>query len=236
MTSKTVLATLGFVAGFAMPAAFAAPVERTLTVPGFTAVMTAGVDVSVTVGPATSLVVTGEPAELAKLEVVVEKGELKLQPKRKGWYNGSGSLKGISARVTTPSLAEASIAGSGSMTATGINAKNFEVSIGGSGSFTGMDAKVDKADLSIGGSGSITMSGACKTADISIGGSGKVRAAALKCSKLDVSIGGSGDVEAYASDAADTSIAGGGDVMIYGNPKKRDKSIAGGGNVTYPAK
>jgi hypothetical protein len=233
--TKLIFAALAS-AGIAAAPANAAPVERALTVPGFTAVSTAGVDVSIKVGSATSLVVIGEAAELAKLEVVVEKGELKLRPKNRGWSWTSEGLKNVSARITTPSLTEANIAGSGSIVATGINSKKFEVSIGGSGSFTSTDARVDKADLSIGGSGNITIGGACQSADISIGGSGKVRASTLKCSRVDVSIGGSGDVEAYATEFADTSIAGGGDVAIYGNPKKRDKSIAGGGNVTYPVK
>jgi Putative auto-transporter adhesin, head GIN domain len=218
--------------------ASAAPVERTLTLPGFTAVGTSGVDVDIKVGPASSVVVKGEPAELAKLEVIVEKGELKFRPRRdiRGWNWRSNGPNNVTARVTTPTLREASIGGSGSIVATGINAKKFDIEIGGSGSFTSQDARIDEADLSIGGSGNITLGGTCKKADIEIGGSGKVRARDFKCSDVEIDIGGSGDVEAFASQSVDTSIAGGGDVAIYGNPPTRRKSIAGSGSITYPGK
>lgn len=211
----------------------AAPTEQPVTVGAFNALSTTSVDVAVKVGPAQSVVLIGEPAELAKLEVVVEKQQLKIRPKKTGLGWRTYDVKNVKARVTVPTLVEAGVAGSGGIFATGINAKEFEVNIGGSGSFSSYDAKVGKIDLAIGGSGNIEIAGSCMSADISVGGSGSVQAQKLLCQAAEVSIGGSGDVKVFASKSVETSVAGSGDVVVYGNPAQRKKSIAGSGSVTY---
>ncbi len=236
--------------------AIAKPLEQKLAVADFSSVVTTDVDVTLQVGPATSLVVTGEPEELARLEVVVKDGVLKLRPLKKRYFLGSWApaLRNVSARITTPLLVSAGISGSGDMTVKGINAKAFEIFISGDGHFTSADARAEKFDLSISGSGNImlgkvraekfdlsisgsgdiSLDGVCKTAKISISGSGTIRARSLTCSTVDIGIGGSGDIEAYASQSAETRISGGGDVVIFGNPPQRNKRIAGGGTVSYP--
>ncbi len=209
--------------------------EMTVPVGAFTKLLTTSIDVAVKVGPAASVVLIGDPEELAKTNVVVKDGKLLLQPKKLGGvgWNRYASLKNVSARVTVPYLSAAEVAGSGDIFATGVNAKKFDVAIGGSGSFSSFDVKTNDVDITIGGSGSIEMAGSCAKADISIGGSGEVKAQKLLCQSVEISIGGSGDVEAFASKSVDTSIAGSGDVQIYGNPAQRQKSIAGGGTVEY---
>ncbi len=218
--------------GLQITPACAAPKEQSVSVAAFNKLSTSSVDVAVKVGPVQSVVLIGEPEELAKIDVVVDAGRLKIRPKkRSGW--SSYSIRNVSARVTTPYLMAAEVGGSGDIFATGVNSRKFEVAIGGSGSFSSFDMKVNDIDLSIGGSGDIEIAGSCKSADISIGGSGSVKAQKLLCQSADISIGGSGDVKAFASKSVDTSIAGSGDVVIYGNPAQRQKSIVGGGSVVY---
>jgi hypothetical protein len=243
--------------GLAATSAFAAPETKTIPIADFTAIETTDVAVSLQVGPSTSLIVTGDPAELARLEVIVKNGELRLRPKQTRRFFGfwSDSLKNVSARITTPRLQRAAISGDGDMVVKGINSKSFDVDISGAGRFTSADARADKLDvsisgsgdvilskaradifdISISGSGNVTLDGACKTADIGISGSGTIRTRALQCSTVEIGIAGSGDVEAFASQSADTRISGGGDVLIYGNPAQRNKRILGGGSVSYPA-
>jgi hypothetical protein len=243
--------------GLAATSAVAAPVTKTIPIADFTAIETTDVAASLQVGPGTSLIVTGDPAELARLEVIVKNGELKLRPKKTRRFFGSWaeSLKNVSARITTPRLQRAAISGDGDMVVQGINSKAFDIAISGDGRFTSADARADKFDvsisgsgdvilpkahadifdISISGSGNVSIDGLCKAADMSISGSGTIRMRSLKCNTVDISIAGSGDVEAFASQSAETRIAGGGDVVIYGNPAQRKKRTAGGGSISYPA-
>jgi hypothetical protein len=214
--------------------AVAAPQEQAYSTKPFTSVSTSSINMAVKVGPAASVILIGEPAELAKVDVVVEKDRLKIRPKRKSpgsWR--TYDVRGVSARITTPFLKSADVGGSGDIFVTGINSKSFEVAIGGSGSFTSFDAKVADIDMAIGGSGTIEIAGTCQSAEISIGGSGTVKAQKLMCASAEISIGGSGDVAIHASKSVETSIAGSGDVIVYGNPGQREKSIAGSGTVTF---
>jgi hypothetical protein len=221
-----------FCAALSVPALAA---EQPVQVGAFSSIVTSVADVTVKVGPATSVVLKGDPSELAKMDVTVENGRLKISPKRKpgsGWQRYY-DVKNVSARVTTPTLTGASVAGSGDIFVSGINARKFVAAIGGAGTLTSLDAKVDALELSIGGSGTIVMAGTCDSVDVSVGGSGTVKAQKMRCKSADISIGGSGDVQVSASDSVDSSIAGSGDVVIYGNPKNRNKSVVGSGNVSY---
>jgi hypothetical protein len=230
--SQSLKIMLAFCVAISVPAIAA---EQPVKVGSFSSVTTSVADVTIKVGPAPSVVLIGEPSELAKMEVTVKNGDLIISPKRKpgmGW-NRSYDVKNISARVTTPALSRATVAGSGDMFISGINTKSFEAAIGGAGTLTSLDAKVDALEMSIGGSGTIAMAGVCSKLEVNVGGSGTVKAQKMRCKSAEINIGGSGDVQVFASESADSSIAGSGDVIIYGNPKNRNKSIAGSGNVSY---
>ncbi len=215
------------------PAA-AAPVERTFTLSGVTAVAITGVDASLTTGSAALLTLIGEPRDLSRLEFGVENNELSLKPLNSDITNWKSKLlKGITVQVSLPKLATVSIEGAGSVTATGIAAKYFKVSVGGGGTFTGLDAQISDAELSIGSGGSITLSGICKKASIVISGLGTIKTRNLTCADIDIATINGGRVEAFASQSATTHIVGGGDVTIYGNPPKRPRGFVRGGTLTY---
>jgi hypothetical protein len=163
---------------------------------------------------------------LGKLRFKLDDGKLLIGRVDKKW----GSSKAATVYVTAPSLANISLAGSGSLTADKLSGDKVSISTAGSGGVdvAAIEAKSLSAELA--GSGSFKAAGTATSADYSIAGSGSVDAAKLSSTNAKVSIAGSGDVALSASGTVDASIAGSGDVNVIGGAKCT-KSVIGSGKV-----
>lgn len=189
--------------------------SRTYSVADFHSVSLAGSpDVVVRVGPATSVRAQGPSEALDRLEFSVERGELRIRPRRgiPSW----GDMGKVTVQISTPRLDAAAVAGSGNMRVDTVRSDKFTGSISGSG-----DLQVDALDardmnLSVAGSGTIRVAGNTVRQTISIAGSGDVEAGGLHGRDASVSIAGSGNVRAHATQAARISIMGSGDVELGG--------------------
>ena len=186
-------------------------------------------DVAVTIGAGFSIRAEGPTEELDKLELVKDRGTLKIGRQRNsvGW-NWSEGGKGVKVYVTLPRLAAAAIAGSGDMSIDRIDGGDFSGAVAGSGDLTIGALKVGVAKLSIAGSGDISASGTAQAIDVSIAGSGNVAAPRLKAAKADVSIAGSGDVEADVNGDASVSIVGSGSAMLGANARCKVSKMGSG--------
>lgn len=120
----------------------------------------------------------------------------------------------IVVHITLPTLAAASVGGSGSIDVDRVGGARFSGSVGGSGSLRIARIDTQTAEFGVGGSGDIAAAGAVGTLKASIGGSGSIVAPTLRATRADVSIGGSGSVRAAVSGDASVSIAGSGDVDL----------------------
>ena len=189
-------------------------------------------NVVVQVGPAVSVRAQGSAAELDRLEIEVRDGDLHIGTKKgEKWSIGfNRDRPPVTIYVTTPSLAAASIGGSGDMKIDKVEGDGFSAAIGGSGDMQIASLRVGTADFSIAGSGGIRAAGTAQRTDVSIAGSGDVSLAELESRSASVSIVGSGDVSARAMETADVSIMGSGDVAISG-PAKCTISKMGSGDV-----
>jgi hypothetical protein len=180
-------------------------------------------DVVVTVGGTPSVRAEGDKALIDRLDIRVENGELKIGTQRneQGWsWNFGGNHHGhVTVYVTAPSLAGASIGGSGDMKIDKVAGGDFSASVGGSGDMTVASVQASQTHFSVAGSGSITASGKAQQASISIAGSGDLVAGGLEIGDATVSVVGSGDVTARATQTADVSIMGSGDVTLSGGAK-----------------
>ena len=166
---------------------------------------------------------------LAETEVIVEKGVLKIQPKKQkgvrwNWRNGKAVFT-----VNAAALRGASIAGSGGVTVDKV-AGDFEGEVAGSGGLKVGQIDGGKVTFDIAGSGGVEAAGKADAVDISIAGSGDINLGGLASRTAEVSIAGSGNVKASASESANVSIMGSGDVDISGGAKCK-VSKAGSGNV-----
>lgn len=221
-TATLLLATLAV-------ATSAAAAGRPFDASGFDKVALGGSDdVVIRQGSAFAVVATGDAADLERLEVLVEKGTLKIGRKKGNW--GWNNSKDVVVSVTMPALRGVAVSGSGDLKADKGAADAFDIHVAGSGSaaVAALDART--LNVSVSGSGDVTSSGRCGALNVRVAGSGDVALANLKCTNTAISIAGSGDVAAHATGQADIRIAGSGDVTITGGAKC-SKRVAGSGNV-----
>ena len=179
-------------------------------------------DVNVTVGAAASVRAEGDAEAIGELEISVENGRLIIGGKRHkdGWFSRSDKRqKKVTVTVTVPSLAAASVEGSGDIRIDKVQGEAFEGEIAGSGDLEIGDLQVKRTEFSIAGSGGIRAKGATDSSEVSIAGSGDVDVSGLQAKTAEISIAGSGGVRAHASETADVEIMGSGDVTLAGSAK-----------------
>lgn len=152
-----------------------------------------------------SLTVEADDNILPLLETEVDNGVLVLSVE-----SNIDPTVGPKYTITAATLQGVSIAGSGDVTATGLDVDEFSVDIAGSGdvSPTGTAASLS---VSIAGSGSYRGEDlVVETGSVDVAGSG--RATVNVTDELDVDISGSGEVEYIGSPTVTQSISGSGDV------------------------
>lgn len=163
-------------------------------------------DVDVALGAPTSVTVSGDENVLPFLRTEVRGDTLVI-----GLKDGSFKLRHpLKVAVTAPALAGVEIAGSADVDVRGLRGERFDASIAGSGNLTA-EGEVGRLDVSIAGSGDVKLFDLqARDVAIDIAGSGDARVSAS--SALDVSIAGSGDVRYRGEPKVAKSIAGSGRV------------------------
>lgn len=178
-------------------------IEKTYDFKGFDEIRLEGVyDLQIEVGPAHSILVSGPPDRMDKLDVRLVGDQLVLDEddsRRKIKKN-----HGFHAVVTTPSLSSLELRGVGSIVATGVDADRF--------------------DVEVEGVGSVEVSGQCGKLSASLEGVGSLDASKLKCKDVRVDLEGMGSAEVYASESVDAEIEGMGSIEVDGSPKDVRKS------------
>jgi hypothetical protein len=181
---------------------------ETRDVSGFTAVDLTGVgDVLIEQGGTESLSIQAEDNLLPDLTSEVSDGTLHL-----GTRDGKNiaPTRAITYRVSVKNLSGLRLTGSGSETATGINASSIAI------------------DLT--GSGNITTKGTADAQTINISGSGTYSAGSLATKSSDAQISGSGDATLSVSDTLNVDISGSGSISYTGDPKVT-QDISGSGKL-----
>ena len=181
-------------------------VSKTYDLAGFDEIDVGGVyELDVKVGPAFSVVLSGNERDMARVEVSVKDGALKLgQRDRARGDRNRNHDHGVNAVITLPSLVGLDVSGVVEGKVENIDAENFEVNISGVGE--------------------VELFGECGSLDANVSGVGDLDAEELKCRRVDVRLSGVGDASVYASDEVDAKVSGMGDIDVYGSPKKVDKS------------
>ena len=202
--------------------------ERGFPVGGFDRLAVSGsADVMVMTGRAPSVRASGSAADLDRLDIGVEGGQLKIGHKREGmwsWHDGGK----VHVAVTVPVLRSVDAAGSGGVVVDRIKVKDFAASLAGSGSIRVAALDASAVSLSSAGSGTIEAAGSCGDGAAKIAGSGAIRIAALKCANVSASIAGSGAIDAFASRSATLSTMGSGDINLTGGGRCTVSSAGSG--------
>ena len=206
--------------------------ERSFEVGGFDRVMLAGSqNVVIRVGAAPSVRAEGDAEALERLDIGVERGQLRIGSRRTGsmsWAGGRGS--GVTVHVTVPALTAAEVAGSGDMRIDRIEAERFNASIAGSGNMEIGAVAVEQGDFSVAGSGNMRAAGRAAQAEISIAGSGDLDLGALETRTAAVRVMGSGDATVRATETANITTMGSGDVTVTGGARCSTRT-GGSGSV-----
>ncbi len=187
-----------------------------------------GMDVVLSSGSAHAVRVEADE-NLLKYIITEKKGDALVIKPRNG-YNLQ-SRTGMKVFVTTPSIEEISITGSGSVTSAArlSGARKLGIHVTGSGDVN-LDVNAPEVEAEATGSGNIILAGATKKFNAEINGSGEVRCFNLMSETTDVDISGSGSAEVFASKQLDIDIRGSGDVAYKGTPAIKQR-IAGSGDV-----
>ena len=182
---------------------------ETRPVSGFSAVTVSGSgDVRIEHTGKESLTVEAEDNLLPLLETYVDGDTLVLRVRPNTSISPTRTIR---YRVTVARLDAASVSGSGSIHAAGIDSERFKSSISGSGS--------------------VTLAGRTKQIAFDISGSGSYDAGRLEARTGRVSISGSGSAVVNAAEELDVSISGSGSVDVVGKPWV-EQHISGSGRVS----
>ena len=206
--SSFAVVALSVVVGLAGSARGDAPVSReTRPVTEFHAISVPGtIQVSVTVGKAASLELTGEADLLAKVTTTVKDGVLVLDTPRR--MRNHSHLRAI---VTVPALDAIDVSGTAELKVTGLAAAGLAIRIPGTGT--------------------VTLAGTAGTIQASIDGTGQLDADQLAAKDARIAIGGTGQASLRASQSVDVTVTGTGSVDVAGNPPHVKKSVSGTGSV-----
>lgn len=197
--------------------------QRSFQVAPFQSIsLTGSPEVVVTVGAAPSVRAEGDARRVERLDIRVEGGELRIGYRHdSSWSFGFGRRRGVTIHVTVPSLAAATITGSGDMRVDRVQGDRFVGTVTGSGDLAVGQVQTGEAVFSVTGSGGIRAAGRAQRSHVELMGSGDVELGALEVRDATVSAHGSGNVTARAMESARVTLMGSGDVAITGPARCR---------------
>lgn len=203
-------------------------VTQARVVPHFTRLQAEG-PFTVTVRPGTAqrVQVRADDNLQPLVDTHVEGDTLVIAPPRDTALN---SRQKIEVLIDTPSLAAASLRGSGQLSLERLEGGPFTLALSGSGHIRLSEARLTRLSVQLAGSGDVALQGQADDARYELAGSGDIHATPLRARQLNVSVAGSGDAEVRALDTLTVSIAGSGHVRYAGSPRVHQQ-VAGSGSV-----
>jgi hypothetical protein len=190
---------------------------RSYPVTSFDKIAAAGPNrVIVHVGGRPAVTAEGPNETLDRMEIIVERGELQIRPRREPAGFDRERMKPATFTVTVPRLVAASLAGSGDMRVDRTDADRFGASVAGSGHLEIGAMRVNRATFGMAGSGTLTARGSAGEASVSVAGSGTVDARGVSSRTASVTVAGSGNAELSAQGTAHVSVVGSGNAQIFG--------------------
>ena len=129
--------------------------------------------------------------------------------------------------IRAPALREASIAGSGSLSLSGMKGLRVGLVVEGSGTLSATNVQADRLEVGIVGTGTLTMAGKARGASVTGRGAGSVVAGQLIADDLTVNWESAGNANFTANRTAKVTSIGTGNVVVTG---KGACTVANGGN------
>lgn len=135
-------------------------------------------------------------------------------------FEGRRSDRAQTARLflTTAQLRRAHLSGSGTLAIEGMASQNAELVAAGSGMLTAAGVDADNFSVALQGSASVKIKGKARKANFMSSGSSAIDAAALTTSDLEVTAQGAGAIQALATRSAKVTALGPAAVAVDGHP------------------
>jgi hypothetical protein len=207
-------------------------IRRTYQVPAFDRVLLAGAHhVVIAVGAAQAIRAEGPKESLDLTELVVEHGELRIEPKDHHRHGEWPRYAPATYYVTVPRLTDATLAGSGDIRVDHVDGERFGATVAGSGMIDVHALRVGQAKLTMAGSGILSAHGSAQFSHVAIAGAGHIRAREVTSNTAAVSLVGAGDAALTVEREANVSVIGSGEVTIDG-PARCSISRMGSGKVS----
>jgi len=208
----------------------------TRNVSGFDAVSLENMgNVYITVGNTEKLTIEAEDNLLPLLTSEVVNGTLKLDvvngrninPTKPIVYNltvkdlksitlaGSGNIYSTHLEADKMTVV---LAGSGNINLDEVTSTDFNATIAGSGDINVDEITTESVDATINGSGNIRIAGEAPRQNLDVFGSGSYLAGDLQTETMDINIAGSGNVTVWVMEYLSASVNGSGNINYYGRP------------------
>jgi hypothetical protein len=204
------------------------PALETRPLEGFVDVDSSGAfDVRVEHGDTYSVAVAIDSNLLPLLETRVVGTTLRIT----SHYHLERALPGPHVMVRMPSVAGATLSGSGRLAVLSVHeTRPVALRLSGSGNmdFAGT-APVVEAHL--GGSGDANLAGSTERVTFDLAGSGTIDAANLLAAAGSIELDGSGNVRATINGPAQVSLSGSGDIDLFGDVTLQQSSKSGSGSI-----
>lgn len=174
---------------------------------GFTKVdASAGTDVTVNIGPAFRVEVTGPGAD--RIQTTVQGDTLHVRP-TPGFHWGRRPPAEI--RITMPSISGLSASSGADLEASGLN---------------GGDVRLESSS-----GADLDASGTCRSVNASASSGADLNARRLVCESGSANVSSGADVIVYVTGALNVDASSGGDVTAIGDPRLGDISLSSGGSL-----
>jgi hypothetical protein len=195
--------------------------------------------VYITQGPVRKLELEGDPEVLARVQTTVRDGRLSIgeQDGRRNWRWKDNDE--ITVRITTPSIEELRVSGSGAIKAGGPwKTGNLKLAVSGSGSIEIETEGDNEVDAAVSGSGWLKVAGSAKSFQGAVSGSGRIIMNMNVYETAAMNISGSGRIEATGSAGITTMhVSGSGQVLALDFPSNKSQArISGSGDLELNVK
>lgn len=183
------------------------PATQARHVPAFTGVALDGVGViSVRTGARRAVIVRGDDNVVPRVTTRVRGGLLVVA--LRGRVHVRRPLR---IAVTTPTIEELRLSGSGTIIATGVRARRLR--------------------LTLSGTGSVRAQGVAERVDAELDGLGELQLGALRARVVGVRLNGTGRVVVHATRELDATLAGAGEILYRGDPPRVRSDVQGVGVI-----
>lgn len=195
-----------------------AAAERGYSVSDFERIRVSGpYRVEVVTDRSTIVKARGSTQALDRVIIDVQGRTLLIRPNRTSWAGGQATdTPPALIFVRAPALREASIAGSGTLSLSGLKGLRVVLGVEGSGTLTANGVAADRLEIGVIGTGRLVTTGTARQATVTSRGAAAIDAGRLSVDDLTITWESAGDGQFAARRTAKATSVGAGNVVIGG--------------------